>query len=123
MKQSKPTDYGISRRFDGTDELAAFIGKSPAYVRKLAREKIIPFVKLPGRDKLFDRVKVLEALARFEVREIGRGGAMKSRPGNENEAQPSAAARTRYDEDVEDFSELQGNLFCAETIAAGGNAS
>jgi len=72
MKRDKSASSETNRRFDGTDELATYLGKSPSYVRKLAREKIIPYLKLPGRDKLFDRAKVLDALSRFEVKEIGR---------------------------------------------------
>ena len=72
MKRVKSTPREINRRFDGTDELAAFLGKCPSYVRKLAREKLIPYIKIPGRDKIFDRAKVVEALSRFEVKEIGR---------------------------------------------------
>jgi len=72
MERDKSSTHGPNQRFDGTDELAAFLGKSPSYIRKLAREKIIPYIKLPGRDKLFDREKVVDALARFEIKEIGR---------------------------------------------------
>jgi hypothetical protein len=58
-------------RFLGTKDLARWIGRTPRYVQKLAAEKIIPSVCLPGRDRMFDREKVLLALSRFEEKEIG----------------------------------------------------
>jgi len=47
------------------------MGKTPRYVQQLAADKIIPSIRLPGRDRLFDWDKVLLALSRFEEKEIG----------------------------------------------------
>ena len=55
----------------GTKELPRRIGRTPRYVQQLTAEKIIPSIKLPGRDRLFDWEKVLTALSRFEEKEIG----------------------------------------------------
>ena len=44
---------------------------TPRYVKRLADQKIIPYVALPGHDRIFDREKVVEALSRFEVRAVG----------------------------------------------------
>ena len=60
-----------SARIIGTAELAQRLGRTPRYVQRLAADKIIPSIKLPGRDRLFDWEKVLLALSRFEEREIG----------------------------------------------------
>jgi len=58
-------------RIVGTTELARRMGKTPRYVQQLAADKIIPSIRLPGRDRLFDWDKVLLALSRFEEKEIG----------------------------------------------------
>lgn len=58
-------------RIIGTAELAQRMGRTPRYVQRLAADKIIPSIKLPGRDRLFDWDKVLTALSRFEEKEIG----------------------------------------------------
>jgi excisionase family DNA binding protein len=59
-------------RFDTRKGIAEWLGRTPRYVDKLAEEKIIPFIQLPGRDRLFDRERVAEALARFERKAAGQ---------------------------------------------------
>jgi hypothetical protein len=58
-------------RLLGTKDLAQRMGRTPRYVQQLAAEKIIPSIKLPGRDRMFDWERVLTALSRFEEKEIG----------------------------------------------------
>jgi len=65
------TTNNAESRFLGTKELARWLGRTPRFVQKLAAEKVIPSVKLPGRDRLFDKERVLAALSRFEQKEIG----------------------------------------------------
>jgi hypothetical protein len=72
VKASKPVSNPSNRRFDSTTQLAQWLGKTPRYAAKLADKRLIPYMALPGRDRLFDREKVLEALARFEVRAVGQ---------------------------------------------------
>jgi excisionase family DNA binding protein len=61
-----------NNRFDTRKGIAEWLGRTPRYVDQLAEEKIIPFIKLPGRDRLFDRERVAEALARFERKAVGQ---------------------------------------------------
>jgi hypothetical protein len=65
-----PANYSEARLV-GTKDLALRIGRTPRYVQQLAADKIIPSIKLPGRDRLFDWERVLAALSRFEQKEIG----------------------------------------------------
>jgi len=51
-------------------ELAGWLGKSPRYVRNLARKKIIPEVRPPGMAPIYDVLKVRAALEKFETRAI-----------------------------------------------------
>jgi hypothetical protein len=53
-------------------ELAAELNKTPRYVHQLAKEKIIPYIAMPGRDRLYDLARVMEALNRFEVKAVGQ---------------------------------------------------
>jgi hypothetical protein len=70
MVTNKTEDKPESRII-GTKELAQRMSRTPRYVQQLAADKIIPSIKLPGRDRLFDWDKVLVALSRFEEKEIG----------------------------------------------------
>jgi hypothetical protein len=72
VKANHPTSSELNRRFDSTTQLAKWLGKTPRYVKRLADQKIIPYVALPGHDRIFDREKVVEALSRFEVRAVGQ---------------------------------------------------
>ena len=62
----------INRRFDSQSQLAEILGKTPRYVKELADAGLIPFIQMPGRDRLFDREKVFTALSRFEVKAVGQ---------------------------------------------------
>ena len=57
-------------RIVGTSDLAKILGRTPRYVRNLARDRLIPSIHMPDRDVLFDTGRVFEALHRFEVQEI-----------------------------------------------------
>lgn len=65
------TNKAVEPRIIGTKDLAQRIGRTPRYVQQLAADKIIPSIKLPGRDRMFDWDRVLIALSRFEEKEIG----------------------------------------------------
>jgi len=61
-----------NRRFDSASQLAQILGKTPRYVKDLADKGLIPFIAMPGRDRLYDREKVFAALSRFEIRAVGQ---------------------------------------------------
>jgi hypothetical protein len=62
------TDHLLCKR-----ELAAALRVSIRSVEKWASERKIPYLRLSPRLTRFDLQKVLAALARYEVREIGGG--------------------------------------------------
>ena len=45
---------------------------SPRKIDDLMARRAIPFIRLPGRLVRFDVAKVKAALARFEIKEVGR---------------------------------------------------
>ena len=53
-------------------ELAKRLGLSPRSISNLQARKQIPFVRLSARCVRFDVVRVLRALSKFEIREVGR---------------------------------------------------
>jgi excisionase family DNA binding protein len=61
-----------NKRYLNLKEMAGLLGKSSDYVRRMAQKRIIPCIKLPGQDRIFEKEKVIAALARFEVKEVGR---------------------------------------------------
>ena len=71
MKAQSQAPTGTNSRCTNGEGLASLLGKSPRYVRYLADEKIIPYIALPGRDRIYDVERVMEALRRFEVKAIG----------------------------------------------------
>jgi hypothetical protein len=65
-------ETGTNRRCTNEKGIAIILGKSPRYVRNLAEQKLIPFIALPGRDRIYDIERVMEALRRFEVKAVGQ---------------------------------------------------
>lgn len=55
-----------------TSELAAVLGRSRGFVRRLADRRIIPFIRPTGGDRFFEKAKVLAALEKIETKEISR---------------------------------------------------
>jgi hypothetical protein len=72
MKAKNQAATGTNSRCTNEKGLAAVLQKSPRYVRNLADEKIIPYIALPGRDRIYDIERVMEALRRFEVKAVGQ---------------------------------------------------
>ena len=54
------------------DELAQALNMSPRSIQNLMRRKLIPFYRLSSRFVRFDLPKVLNALDKFEINEVGR---------------------------------------------------
>jgi hypothetical protein len=65
-------------RYLGSAQLAKLLGHTPRYVRKLAQDRLIPSIQMPGRDIIYDIDRVRAALARFEVKEIGQASSKAS---------------------------------------------
>jgi hypothetical protein len=72
MKENNQATIGTNARCTNEKGLAEILQKSPRYIRYLADEKIIPCIKLPGRDRIYDIERVMEALRRFEVKAVGQ---------------------------------------------------
>jgi excisionase family DNA binding protein len=60
-----------SARYCNRKELAAYLGKSPAHITKLAAKRVIPSIRVPGSARMFEKEKVVAALERFQTKEIG----------------------------------------------------
>jgi len=59
------------RHFLSKQELALAIGVSPRTIDSWMAEKRIPFLRLSSRLIKFNRERVIAALSRYEVKEIG----------------------------------------------------
>jgi hypothetical protein len=59
------------KRLLNTIELAAELNRPVRQIRSFVAAKKIPVLKIGWRTNLFDLDKVLEALQRFEIKEVG----------------------------------------------------
>ena len=62
----------ISKRLLSKKELALVLGVSPRLLDNWVAQKRIPFLRLSARLIRFNAARVLEVLARYEIREVGR---------------------------------------------------
>jgi hypothetical protein len=69
----------IFLRIDG---LSAELGQPVRLIRTWMSERVIPFTKPGRRTILFQLDKVLEALAKFEVKAVGQGLDKKNKSTN-----------------------------------------
>jgi excisionase family DNA binding protein len=61
------------KRYLNQKELAEYLNASPSWIREKTARRIIPCIKLPGSAPRFEPKKVDAALAKFEMKEVGRG--------------------------------------------------
>ena len=59
------------KRLLSTNELAAELNRPVRQIRSFVAAKKIPVLRIGWRTNLFDPDKVIKALARFEIKEIG----------------------------------------------------
>ena len=71
LDNKTPINLG-NRRYLNAKQLAEYLGKSPDYIARAVKKRLIPFIKPPGGARIFEREKVDVALSRFEHTEIGR---------------------------------------------------
>jgi hypothetical protein len=73
MNENK-SNLSVNGRPRITDQigLSKEINRTPRLIRDWTKRKLIPVIKMPGSDPLYDVERVIAALNRFEVREVGR---------------------------------------------------
>jgi len=73
---SKPSSERSEPRLENgltdIDGVAATLGVSRRYVQSLVKRKVIPVIRLGRRCTRFDLARVLAAVKRYEVIEMGR---------------------------------------------------
>jgi hypothetical protein len=52
-------------------QIAEWLGRTPRFVAKLVKARKIPEIRLSGKARLYDTVKVRAALERFEIKAVG----------------------------------------------------